>query len=91
MTAETCSNLVNLHYQTIKDIYQKVRQKIFAWQSKQGSLSGICEVDESYFGASRVRGKRGRGAGGKTIVFGILECEGKVFTQVVPNCQRRTL
>ena len=32
---------------------------------------GEFEVDESYFGAKRVRGKRGRGAAGKTPVFGL--------------------
>jgi transposase len=35
-------------------------------------LRGEIEADESYFGGKR-KGKRGRGAGGKTIVFGILE------------------
>lgn len=30
---------------------------------------GEREVDESYFGAKRVRGKRGRGAGGKMKVL----------------------
>jgi len=29
------------------------------------------------FGGRRVRGKKGRGAGGKTIVFGILERHGE--------------
>ena len=37
----------------------------------------ILELDESYFGAHRVRGKRGRGAYGKTIVFGLLKRGGK--------------
>ena len=32
-------------------------------------MSDEIEVDESYFGAKRVRGKRGRGAGKKTPVF----------------------
>ncbi len=32
-------------------------------------MSGEIEVDESYFGAKRVRGKRGRGVGRKTPVF----------------------
>ncbi len=39
-----------------------------------------------FLGAKRVRGKRGRGAGGKTPVFGMLKREGKVYTQVVKNC-----
>ena len=40
--------------------------------------TGIFELDESYFGAKRVRGKRGRGAAGKTPVFGLLKRDGKV-------------
>ena len=43
-------------------------------------------MDESYFGAKRVRGKRGRGAAGKTPVFGLLKREGKVYVEIVPNC-----
>ena len=45
--------------------------------------TGIFELDESYFGAKRVRGKRvrgkrGRGAAGKTPVFGLPKRDGKV-------------
>jgi len=45
---------------------------------------GIFELDESYFGggARRIRGKRGRGAAGKTPVFGLLKRHGKVFVTV---------
>jgi transposase-like protein len=52
---------------------------------------GAVEVDESYFGARRVRGKRGRGAYGKTIVFGLLKRQGKVYTEIAPDCSRSTL
>ena len=48
--------------------------------------AGEIEVDESYFGAKRVRGKRGRGAGGKTKVFGMKKRGDKVYTQIVSNC-----
>lgn len=40
------------------------------------------EMDESYFGGRR-KGKRGRGAAGKSIVLGLLERDGKVYTRVV--------
>ena len=53
--------------------------------------AGEVEVDESYFGARRVRGKRGRGASGKTIVFGLLKRDGKVYTEIVPDCKKITL
>ena len=45
-------------------------------------FAGEVEIDESYFGARRVRGKRGRGAGGKTPVIGLLKRGGKVFTEI---------
>ncbi len=54
-------------------------------------MQGAVEVDESYFGARRVRGKRGRGAYGKTIVFGVLKRECKVYTEIVPDCSKPRL
>ena len=53
--------------------------------------SGEFEAYESYFGARRVRGKRGRGAAGKTPVFGLLKRGGKVFVKAVENCSREEL
>jgi transposase-like protein len=55
----------------------------------------VIELDESYFGATRVRGqqgkrKRGRGTL-KQPVFGIFEREGEVYTEIIPNCKRDTL
>ena len=50
------------------------------------------ELDESYFEAKRVRGKRGRGAAGKNPVFGIKKRdENKVFITVVENCSKEQL
>ena len=37
------------------------------------------------------KGKRGRGAGGKTPVFGLLKRNGKVYAQVIPNSKSETL
>ena len=37
------------------------------------------------------RGKRGRGAGGETIVFGILKRGDKVYTEIVPDASKATL
>jgi len=54
-------------------------------------LDGHVEVDETYIGGKRSGGKRGRGAPGKTIVFGMLERGGDVMTRVVKNVRRKTL
>jgi len=57
-------------------------------------LTGHVEVDETYIGGRRKGGKKhgitGRGAK-KTIVFGILERDGELFTKVVPNASRKSL
>ena len=44
-------------------------------------FAGEIEVDESYFGARRVRGKRGRGASGKTPVLACTK-EAREFISV---------
>ena len=54
-------------------------------------LSGHVEVDETYIGGRRSGGKRGRGAPGKTVVFGMLERGGDVMTRIVKDVRRRTL
>jgi len=53
------------------------------------SLSEV--EDEFYFDARCVRGKKGRGAGGKTIVLGILERHGKGYMEIVPNAAKKPL
>jgi transposase len=55
------------------------------------NLGNGIEIDESYFGPSRVRGKRGRGAGRKIIVFGMLKREGRVYTETVSSAQQKEL
>ena len=58
---------------------------------RESPFQGEVELDESYFGARRVRGRRGRGALGKTIVFGLLKRGGRVYTRIVPDVSRKTL
>ena len=53
-------------------------------------LSGEVELDEAYFGGKR-KGKRGRGAAHKVPVFGILERDGEVFVETVPNIKAETV
>ena len=53
-------------------------------------LRGHVEADEAYVGGRRP-GKRGRGAAGKTIIFGLKEREGRMHTEVIPNVKKVTL
>jgi len=92
LTAQKTGQSTKLTRKTVNQIYLKIREQI-AEEAERASPFAACEieVDESYFGARRVRGKRGRGAGGKTIVFGIYKRNGKVYTEIVPNAARKTL
>ena len=56
-----------------------------------GPGGGGIEADETYVGGKRSDGKRGRGAPGKTVVFGMMERDGDVMTKVVPNVRKKTL
>ena len=86
--AKKVSELTGVSRVTINKIFDKLRVVIaLKCEDESPFSSGEIELDESYFGAKRVRGKRGRGTGGKIPVFGILKRNGKVYTQVVKNCK----
>lgn len=91
LTACQITLLTDLNRNTVNRYLTLVRRAIAAHCENESPFSGDVELDESYFGAKRVRGKRGRGAAGKTIVFGIYKRKGKVYTEIVPNCSRKTL
>ena len=83
---------MRINRNTVNNYYNLFRKLIFERSlADEKKESGEFELDESYFGARRVRGKRGRGAAGKTPVFGLLKREGKVFVKIVPNCSREEL
>lgn len=90
-TASSTAELTGISVRSVNTIYLKIRQRLAESCEQDSPLQGAVEVDESYFGAHRVRGKRGRGAYGKTIVFGLLKRHGKVYTEIVPDCSRATL
>jgi transposase len=90
--ASKTSRLTGINRNTVNRYYNHYREHILSWQYEEVMrLSGEIEVDESYFGARRVRGKRGRGAAGKTPVFGLLKRGGKVFVTVVASVSRAAL
>ena len=91
LTATDAAELTALSVRSVNDIYLKLRRRIAAHCEAQSPFRGEVEIDESYFGPRRVKGKRGRGAGGKTIVFGVFKRHGQVYTQIVPDVTKRTL
>ncbi len=92
LTASQTSQILEIGRKTINKYFNIFRKAIFQFSLLQsGSQNGEFEIDESYFGAKRIRGKRGRGAAGKTPVFGLLKREGKVYVEIVPNCSKESL
>jgi transposase len=91
LTATQTANLTGVSRQSINRYYKAMRIRIAEYCNAVSPLVGEIELDESYFGARRVRGKRGRGASGKTIVFCLLKRDGKVYTKIVPDAKKATL
>ena len=91
LTATQIANLTGLNRKTINGVMNHLRRCIALYCDGISPLSGEIEIDESYFGPHRVRGRRGRGAGKKIIVFGLLKRGDKVYTQVVKNASRDVL
>ena len=91
-TASKTAIYTSINRNTINKIFNEIRQHLFANNLiSNNKEDGEFELDESYFGAKRVRGKRGRGAAGKTPVFGLLKRNGKVYVEIVKNCTREQL
>lgn len=67
-------------------IYEECRkrkyEKLWGW---------IYELDESYFWPTRIKWKRGRWAGWKTIVFWLLKRDGEVYTEIVSDAKAKSL
>ncbi len=91
LDAQTIASLANLNRNTVNRYLALIRTRIAEFCESQSPLKGEIEVDESYFGGKRIKGKRGRGASKKTPVFGIFKRGGKVYTEVVPDCAKATL
>ena len=83
--------LARLNRNTVNRYFMLIRQCMARFCEQESPFHGVVELDESYFGPRRVKGKRGRGAGSKTIVFGIFKRNGKVYTEIVPDAKKATL
>jgi transposase len=92
LTASDAARLSGVSVRSVNEIYLLLRERLAReCERRRPFKGGEVEIDESYFGPKRVRGKRGRGAGGKTIVFGIFKRDGRVYTEIVPDCSKKTL
>jgi len=91
LTASDTARLTGLSVRSVNALYLRLRRRLQTWYPVPADLDGAIELDESYFGTRRVRGKRGRGANGKAIVFGLFKRSGQMYTEIVPDCSKKTL
>lgn len=93
-TASLCTHLTKINRNTANLYYRYFRRLILKDQEQDRSKflsEESTEVDEAYFGPTRVRGKRGRGASKKIAVVGLLERAGRVFTKPVDRCTKKEI
>jgi transposase len=81
---------VGVNKSTASYYFLRLRVLIYPHSEALEMFDGEVEVDESYFGGRR-KGKRGRGVAGKAPVFGLLKCNGRVHTVIIPSTKTDTL
>lgn len=89
ITASSCAEIVHVNRNTSNRFYGYCRTLVLKDQERERReflSEDETEIDEAYFGPTRVRGRRGRGAGRKIAVVGLLQRAGKVFTKPVDRC-----
>lgn len=96
VSAKQLQREVGVTYKTAWRMFNLIRTLLN--ENDEITLSGPVEADETYVGGkdenrhvSKRTGKRGRGAGGKTIVAGVVERHNKVVTKVVADVSAATL
>ena len=92
VTARSVADILGIHPNSATLFYRKIRTVINYHLALAADevFEGSIELDESYFGGRR-KGRCGRGAAGKVVVFGILKRNGRVYTVVVDNVKSDTL
>ena len=88
--AKELQRQLGVSYPTAFRMAHKIRDYMGALDGEP-PLTGHVEVDETYIGGRRKGEKRGRGTGRKSVVFGILERDGELYTKVVPDASRKSL
>ncbi len=92
LTASQIAFLIQTNRNTINKFLKNIRIRIAEICEEESPFEkGEIEIDESYFGARRVRGKKGRGSYGKIIVFGLKKRKGNVYTEVIKNCSKEEI
>ena len=96
LTATQAAQIHGFSRTTVNRYYGLFRAAIHAHQlAMKDKVTGVVEVDDTFFGASRPRGVPPPGRPGRATlkqpVFGVFERGGRVFTEIVPDAMKKTL
>jgi len=94
LTATQTSLLLGVNRNTVNKYFNKFRTKIYYHQlSEMSKFVGEIEMDESYFGPRRIKGKSTKRGSctHRQPVFGIFERNDNVYTEIIKDCKLRTL
>ncbi len=75
---------------TYKTAWRMAKQIRLLMSQVKDIFSDTVEIDETYVGGHR-KGKRGRGADGKTSVLGIVQRKSKLMAEVVSDTKSKTV
>ena len=92
VTTRSAADILDIQPNSAILTYRKIRMVISHHLALAADevFEGPVELDESYFGGRR-KGRHGRGAAGKVVVFGILKRNGQVYTVVMDDAKSDTL
>jgi transposase-like protein len=94
VTATQTAKLIDLNRNTVNRYFALFRSLVISQalhERHEERITNGVEIDESYFGPRRQRGKRGRGARGKIVVLGLLKRNGKIYAQIIPDASREEI
>ena len=94
LTSSQTAKLTCVNRNTTNRFYFYFRKLLLSsaiLERKNEKIANGIEIDESYFGPRRQRGKRGRGASHKIVVFGLLKRKGNVYTNIIPDAKKDTV
>ncbi len=88
VSANQIKRTIGVSYKTAWYLCHRIRKAMTEMRPEH--LRGTIEVDETWIGG-KSKGKRGRGAEGKTVVVGAVQREGKVRLEVIEKANKKTL
>lgn len=91
LTASDMARLTGLSVRAVNALYLRLRlrRRLQTWCPVPAELGGAVELNESYFGPRRVRGKRGRGRAAKPLSSACSKAAARCTPKSSPTVRKR--